>query len=125
MIKKFLLKTHKRRLEYELENMNIKNLEEYTIGSNIGCELTDFYKKVIEATIGEKITVEGDEISDGKYEIVFLMANGKEYSTISKAWYTKEYILDTIMDVLLDYFQDVWEHRKSEVFISKSMQPCY
>ena len=125
MIKQLLLNSYKRRLEHELNDMDIKNLEEYTIGSNIGCELTDFYKKIIEDTIGEIVTVAGDEISDGKYEIIFLMANGKEYASASKAWYTKEYVFDTIMDIILDYFQDVWEHRKSEIFNSKSMQPCY
>lgn len=125
MIKQFLINTYKRRLEYELNDIDIKNLEDYTIGSNTGCELSNFYKKIIEATIGEIVTVVSDEISDGKYEIVFLMTNGKGYSSISKAWYTKEYVLDTIMDVLLDYFKDMWEHRKSEIINSKSMQPCY
>lgn len=125
MIRQFLLNTYKRRLEYELNDMNIKDLEEYTIGSNIGCELTEFYRKITEAATGEIVIIAGYEISDGKYEIVFLMANGKEYSTISKAWYNKEYILDAVMDVLLDYYQDVWEQKKLEIFNSRNMEICY
>ncbi|MCM0648423.1 hypothetical protein NBE98_08555 [Clostridium swellfunianum] len=125
MIKGFLLNTYKRRLECELNDMNIKDLEEYTIGSNIGCELADFYRRITEEVIRESVTIIGDEISDGKYEIIFLMANGKEYTTVSKAWYTKEFVFDTVMDVLIDYFQDVWEHRKIEVFNSRNMEICY
>lgn len=120
MIKQFLLKTYRRRLERELDSMNIKNLEEYTIESNIGCGLTDFYKKIIEAAIDEIATVTGEEISDGKYELVFLMANGNEYPTVSKGWYTKEYVLDTVMDVLLDYLQDVWNREKLRFLMAET-----
>lgn len=96
-----------RRLESKTDEMDIDNLEEYTIGSCIGSELTEFYKEIMEEVIGEALVVSGNEISDGKYEIHFLMPNGQNYLNISKAWFSKENVKKIILDILYCYYEDL------------------
>lgn len=94
-------------LDERINEINFNRFEEYTIGSTIGSDLRDFYKSIMEDVTGERAAVGGDEISDGKYEIEFLMPNGKSYSCISKAWYTRDDIREVILEVIMAYYGDI------------------
>lgn len=107
MDNKLSLKDIQVKLEYILEEMKITDLNEFTIGSAIGSELTDVYSRIISYIAAEKINCFGKEISDGKYEIGVTMPNNKDYYNISKGWYTKEDVQQVIMEIFQSYFNDM------------------
>jgi hypothetical protein len=101
-----------------LGKKNIINLEEYTIGSSIGSELTDLYKKIISSILEMNVNVFGKEISDGKYEIVVTMPNNKNYFNISKGWFTRKDVKQIIIELLDQYFDDVEKEKLCKVISS-------
>ena len=58
------------------------------------------YTDIIETTLQEEVSVVGEEVSDGKYELE--VSIGEEvYDFISKAWYMKEDVADEIVEKIL------------------------
>lgn len=81
-----------------IADFGIENLMDYTIDSNSGCDLEDFYKTIVETVLNEEIFIEALEISDGKYEISFEFENKDRFYIISKAWDDVETILQNLME---------------------------
>lgn len=87
-----------RRTKKAIEKFNIENLMDYTLDSYGGCDLIDFYKTIVEETLIEEVTVFGEELSDGKFEITFEFDDKDRWYIDSYAWDTVEIILESLMD---------------------------
>lgn len=71
------------------------DLMEYTLENII-----DLYQDLIQEMLLERVDIEGEEISDGKYRLK-IMINDTEYTLDVKAWYKKDMIIEDIKENIL------------------------
>ena len=77
---------------------------DYTLDSPSGYDLVQFYAKLAKESIGLRFIVIGDEVSDGKYKIVFNPENEFSYVLYSKARYTLIDVVEAMMHCLINPF---------------------
>ena len=84
----------------------IENLMEYTLDSQAGCRLDLLYKEILEEFLNTRVHVAGDEISDGKCRLKFFI-NEHSFCMTSKASYTIENMLESLMDFVICPFMNL------------------
>lgn len=89
-----------KRLENIIREYSFDDLIEYTIDIRTGTNLNVLYQDLIQKTIQGNVTVDGREISDGKYVLKVRIGNN-EYTLYSKAWYTINDVIKEIKDNVL------------------------
>ncbi|MBU3190295.1 hypothetical protein K9O30_01805 [Clostridium bowmanii] len=87
-----------RRIKKAIEEFGIENLMEYTVNSVVGCDISDFYKTVLEEVLIEDNYVDALETSDGKYELTFEFEGKDMWYISSHAWDTVEIIVENLIE---------------------------
>ncbi|MGE4284512.1 MAG: hypothetical protein AB7G87_12475 [Clostridia bacterium] len=73
---------------------------EYTLYSQIGTRLDVLYKEILEELLNKQVTVSGEEISDGKYRLQFII-NGYSYCMVSKVGFIMKDITENLIDFVI------------------------
>lgn len=90
-----------RRTKKTIEAFGIDNLMEYTVNSMAGCDISDFYKTIVEEVLIEEAYVDAWEISEGKYELSIEFEGKDTWRVSSHAWDTLEIIVENLMESVI------------------------
>ncbi|MFT5874689.1 MAG: hypothetical protein ACI8WT_003660 [Clostridium sp.] len=90
-----------RRTKKAIGEFGIENLMDYTVDSIEGCDLTDFYKTIVEEVLIEDTYISVSEISDGKYEVTI------EFEGLDRFYYISSYSWDTVEIIIENLVNNV------------------
>jgi len=93
------------KLKSIIQKYGIENLMEYSLDSQIGFRLDLLYKEILEEFLNTRVYISGEEISDGKYRLKFTI-DGCSYCMVSKAGYTVDAIVESLMDFVIHPYQN-------------------